>query len=246
LAPHDEAFIDSDGQRLRSWIPRGNLRAVLILVHELDSRGSYYDRFAASMAAHGIASHALDLHGVRRFADLVDGIDRLVGAQRLREPGLPLFLMGHGMGGLAAGLHALAHPRKLAGLVCDSIDLDLPTPALVLGIVRGLAAIVPRLSVLEVFHSRNRFRASLAQLSVPLLVLHGSADTVTLPSGSEYLHKHAGSHDKTLQIFEGYYHDLISDLGHEHVIERIRQWIEARLDPDHRGQIGIAYINTDS
>jgi alpha-beta hydrolase superfamily lysophospholipase len=120
-------------------------------------------------------------------------------------------------------------------LICESIALDLPVFTTPLGWVRALATI----------RARNQLRSSLAQLSLPLLLLHGSADTVTLLSGSEHMHERSASPDKTLQIFEGYYHDLINDPGHEEVTERILQWIGDRLNPEHRNQIGIAYINAD-
>jgi acylglycerol lipase len=102
----------------------------------------------------------------------------------------------------------------------------------------------PARTVVELLHASAHLRASLQDIALPLLILHGSADSVTLPSGSEFLHEHAGARDKTLQIFEGYYHDLVNDRGHEHVIERIGEWISARLgSPGERAQIGISYIN---
>ncbi len=105
----------------------------------------------------------------------------------------------------------------------------------------------PARTVAAMVRASTHLRTSFVQFSLPLLILHGSADAITLPSGSEYFHEHAGSRDKTLQIFEGYYHDLINDHGHEHVVERIHQWIEARLGTTaQHTQIGIAYINPES
>lgn len=100
-------------------------------------------------------------------------------------------------------------------------------------------------TIAEMLRANDRLRAAASRLSLPLLVLHGSADKVTRLSGSEYLHERAGSLDKTLQIFEGYYHDLINDQGHELVVERICQWIDARQSATaQRLQIGIEYINS--
>ena len=262
---HDEAFIDSVGGRLfvRSWVPQHDARAALVVVHGFNSHGGYYERFAIHLAAHGIAVHALDLRGhgksaarrsdIRQFSQYHDDIDALMRFDRVRQPLPPLFLMGHGAGGVAASLYALTRQRDLAGLICESIALDLPASATLFGCVRALALIAPRLpvqrqparTVAALIRARNRLKSSLAQLSLPLLILHGSADTVTLPSGSEHMHERSASPDKTLQIFEGYHHDLINDQGHEQVNERILQWIEDRLNPEHRNQIGIAYINAD-
>jgi len=197
-------------------------RATLIAVHDLNSHGNYYERFAIHVAARGIAVHAIDL----RLSQYGNDIDALMHAER------PLFLLGHGAGAVAVSLYALTRQRDLSGLICESIALDLPAVVTLLGWLR-----TPALN-----RARNRLRSSLEQLSLPLLALHGSADTVALPSGSEHLHERAGSADKTLQIFEGYHHDLI----HEQVTERILQWIEDRLKPEPRNQIGIAYINPDT
>jgi alpha-beta hydrolase superfamily lysophospholipase len=101
--------------------------------------------------------------------------------------------------------------------------------------------------VSETLRAGDELRKSASELLQPLLVLHGSADTVTLPSGSEYMHEHAGSRDKTLQIFEGYHHDLINEQGHELVVEKICQWIDTQLHATaQRTLIGIEYINAGS
>lgn len=260
---YDEAFIDSVDGRLfvRSWIPQADARAALVVVHDLNSHGGYYERLAIHSAERGIAVHTLDLRGhgksagerqhVRHFSQYLDDIGALMGSDRVREPFLPLFLLGHGAGGVAVSLYALTRQRDLAGLICESIALDLPASATLFGCVRALAMIAPRLpiwgtparTVAALVRARTQLRSSLVRLSLPLLVLHGSADATTFLSGSEYMHECSASPDKTLQIFEGYYHDLINDRGHEQVIERTLQWIEDRLNPEHRNQIGIAYIN---
>jgi acylglycerol lipase len=39
----------------------------------------------------------------------------------------------------------------------------------------------------------------------------------------------AGSADKTLKLYDGYYHDLLNDLGKEQVMADIKGWIAAHL-----------------
>jgi len=289
-----EEFIESvDGHRLlvRSWRPLAEARAMLAIVHGFNSHSAYYERFAGIIARAGIATFAVDLRGrggssgtryfVRQFAEYVKDIEALVSTIRARAPALPLFLLGHGAGGLAACLYAVANQRVLAGLICESLALEMPAPAAGVQLLRALAFIAPRLPVLrlrsgrfsrdeqvvdrmntdpliqherqsartlvELIRVSSGLRASLKEIAVPLLILHGSADSVTLPSGSEFLHENASSRDKTLQIFEGYYHDLINDRGHEHVIQRICDWISDRLgSTSDRAQIGISYINNGS
>jgi len=290
---HEESIESADGHRLfvRSWQPVSEARAMLAIVHGFNSHSAYYERFAHIVANGGIAAFAVDLRGrgrssgtryfAWRFAEYVEDIEALVCAIHARAPALPLFLLGHGAGGLAACCYAVSSQRFLAGLICESVALEVPSSAARMRLVRALALIAPRLPVLrlrsgqfsrdekvvdrmnadpliqhecqsaqtvvEMVRVRSHVRASLSEITIPLLVLHGSADSVTMPSGSEFLHKNSSSRDKTLQIFEGYYHDLINDRGHEHVVQRIYDWISDRFgSTSGRALIGISYINDGS
>ncbi len=57
------------------------------------------------------------------------------------------------------------------------------------------------------------------------------------------MHERSASPDKTLQIFEGYHHDLINDQGHGRSPRESRGGSRTGWNPEHRHQIGIAYIN---
>lgn len=62
-------------------------------------------------------------------------------------------------------------------------------------------------------------------IKLPLLVLHGTADRATSPSGSEYFEKRVGSSNKLLKLYEGHYHDLLNDKRNELVIRDIIHWL---------------------
>ena len=62
-----------------------------------------------------------------------------------------------------------------------------------------------------------------------VLILHGTADKVTKPGGSQLFFDTAGSKDKTLKLYEDHAHDLLNDYGREQVMADIRQWIAARM-----------------
>jgi acylglycerol lipase len=87
----------------------------------------------------------------------------------------------------------------------------------------------PARTAREALSAIARIEANRAKVQVPLLVIHGAADRVTPPSGSEHLYKSAASSDKTLKLYPGFYHDLIRDLDHEPVLSEIVDWIVARL-----------------
>jgi alpha-beta hydrolase superfamily lysophospholipase len=75
----------------------------------------------------------------------------------------------------------------------------------------------------------ERFEREFGRITLPLLILHGTADKATRPDGSQEFFAKAGSTDKTLKLYDGYYHDLLNDLGREAVFGDIAGWIEARL-----------------
>jgi alpha-beta hydrolase superfamily lysophospholipase len=69
---------------------------------------------------------------------------------------------------------------------------------------------------------------SMEKLNVPVLLLHGTKDKLTNPDGSRDLNRRAASKDKSLKIYDGYYHDLLHEPEHAKVAEDIRAWLDAR------------------
>ena len=69
----------------------------------------------------------------------------------------------------------------------------------------------------------ERFEREFGRITLPLLILHGTADKATRPDGSHQFHDEAGSADKELKLYEGHYHDLLNDFGREQVIDGYRR-----------------------
>jgi acylglycerol lipase len=74
----------------------------------------------------------------------------------------------------------------------------------------------------------ERLRQSFQRLTLPLLILHGTADRAAKASGSRRFYEMAGSSDKTLKLYEGVFHDPLNDLGKQDVISDLKRWIDAR------------------
>ncbi len=87
----------------------------------------------------------------------------------------------------------------------------------------------PTQTVAEMVRADERLRGEFSQITLPLLILHGTDDRATKPSGSKLFYERAGSPDKTLRLYEGHYHDLLNDVGKEHVLGDIKAWLDARL-----------------
>ena len=87
----------------------------------------------------------------------------------------------------------------------------------------------PAATIAALARADERLHDNFETITLPLLIMHGTDDKVTVYHGSEYFHAHAGSADKTLKLYKGHYHDLLADIGREEVMADMLAWIEARI-----------------
>jgi alpha-beta hydrolase superfamily lysophospholipase len=87
----------------------------------------------------------------------------------------------------------------------------------------------PTQTMAALVRADERLKREFPTMRLPVLILHGTEDKVTKPSGSQAFYDAAGSKDKTLKLYEGHYHDLLNDDGKETVMADILGWIAARL-----------------
>lgn len=263
--------------RERWWLPEGETRSAVVLVHGLKDHSARYDHTGGWLAGRGYAVHAPDLRGhgesegerffVETFDEYVEDLHAFLGRVRERENGRPLFLMGHSMGGAVASLLVLDRAPDLAGLVLTAPALqpnENVSPILIrlAGVISRffprapvtkvdvkslshLPAVVeaarkdplsnerpaPARTGNEILRAMRRIQERAAEISLPLLVLHGTEDHLTNPGGSETLFKRAGSVDKDLKLYEGLYHELLNEPEREQVLGDIVRWMDERSSP---------------
>jgi len=87
----------------------------------------------------------------------------------------------------------------------------------------------PMRTVAALARAGDRLKAGFPSIKLPVLIMHGTADKVTLPGGSRQFFESAGSSDKTLKLYEGHSHDLFNDFGRERVMADVLPWLNARL-----------------
>jgi acylglycerol lipase len=87
----------------------------------------------------------------------------------------------------------------------------------------------PTQTLAEMVRADERLKKEFPLITLPVLILHGTADKATRPRGSQLFYDTAGSSDKTLKLYEGHFHDLLNDLDKEVVMADITAWIDARL-----------------
>jgi alpha-beta hydrolase superfamily lysophospholipase len=87
----------------------------------------------------------------------------------------------------------------------------------------------PAATVAALVRADERMEREFPRITIPVLIMHGTADKATVPSGSQFFYDTVGSRDKTLKMYQGHFHDLLNDVGKEGVFSDIRGWIEERL-----------------
>ncbi len=156
-----EFLHSSDGLKLftQRWLPKGPVRAVVVLAHGVAEHSGRYAALARSLAARGIAVEAMDHRGhgrsegrrvwVDRFDQYLDDFDKFMSRVQRRHPGKPLFIIGHSLGGTIATLYALERKPQAQGIVLISPALrpgrHIPEWTIPLG--RFLGRYLPRLPV---------------------------------------------------------------------------------------------------
>ena len=270
------SFEGVEGVRIftREWQPESKPHGVVVISHGLNAHSGLYEWAAQQFTSNGLAAYALDHRGrgrsegerffVKKFADWTKDLATFIDIVKMREPGLPVFLLGHSAGGVIACGYALEHQDEIAGLICEDFAYQIPAPDVALAIVKGVSHVAPHAHVLklknedfsrdpavvaalnadplianesqpsetvaELVRADQLLKKSFQLITLPLLILHGTADKVTKPSGSKEFYERAGSTDKTLKLYEGHFHDLLADLGKQQVMADIQAWIDAHLE----------------
>ena len=257
----------------REWQPASKPRAVVVISHGLNAHSGLYEWAAQQLTSNGLAVYALDHRGrgrsegerffVKKFADWTTDLGTFIDIVKAREPGLPVFLLGHSAGGVIACGYALQRQDELAGLICEDFAYQIPAPDVALAILKGVSHVAPHAHVLklknkdfsrdpavvaalnadplianesqpsetvaELVRADQLLKKSFRLITLPLLILHGTADKVTKPSGSKEFYEKASSSDKTLKLYEGYFHDPLADIGKQQVMADIQAWIDAHI-----------------
>jgi len=83
----------------------------------------------------------------------------------------------------------------------------------------------------ELVKAIQRVTAEAAKITLPILILQGSADKLVDPKGAPILYDAASSRDKTIKIYDGFYHEVFNEPEHDRVLGDVRVWLEAHLGP---------------
>ncbi len=81
----------------------------------------------------------------------------------------------------------------------------------------------------EFIQATENLRENAHAIFIPVLALHGEADTLTAPEGSPDFIENISSQDKTLKMLSGVYHEILNEPEGYQVMSDIKLWIDERI-----------------
>jgi acylglycerol lipase len=105
-------------------------------------------------------------------------------------------------------------PAVIKAFESDPLNYNHPTRA-------GMAA--------AFLHHAVNTPAQLGKITLPILIVHGAADTMTPLAGSERLNQKVSSTDKTFKTYPGLRHEIHNEPEQKEVLADITAWLDARV-----------------
>jgi alpha-beta hydrolase superfamily lysophospholipase len=86
---------------------------------------------------------------------------------------------------------------------------------------------LPARTVAELAAAVGRFPDAVPAITLPALILYGTADALAPPAGSEMLLQRLGSADKRATAYPGLFHEILNEPEREEVLTEILGWLSA-------------------
>jgi acylglycerol lipase len=197
----------------QAWLPDGEPKAVLPIVHGLGEHSGRYLNVVNHFVPRGYVVYGMDQigHGksggrreyVERFEDFSDTFTEYMKMIKQWQPGKPIFLLSHSIGGLIAAYFLLDHQAEFQGAVFSAPVVKVASHISKATVTMGkvLSVLAPTAGVLPVdpstisrdpavvkayiedplvFHGKTSARLS-AEMLRALLRVSAETDKITLP-----------------------------------------------------------------
>ena len=79
----------------------------------------------------------------------------------------------------------------------------------------------------EMFDTMNKVQPLLSTITIPVLILQGSADQLVNPAGGKMLYENVGSKDKTYKVYKGFYHEIFNEPDRDKVFADLDAWLDS-------------------
>lgn len=246
---------DGTGLYWQAWSPEGKARATVLIVHGMSEHSGRYRPLAEMLASRGLSVEAYDHRGhglsegrrgwVARFEDLLDDLELFLA--RARRAGLPLFVLGHSMGGLIVTAYMLAGRPGPDYLILsgpaivpliDGSDRSVDPSRLTKDAEMQKAYMDDPLILrdrvdpelfLRLFEGVVTLPGRAHEIGLPVLLVQGQDDPLCSADGARDYVDGFSTEDKTLRVYAGGRHEMLNETNRVEVMEELCQWVEAHL-----------------
>jgi alpha-beta hydrolase superfamily lysophospholipase len=114
-------------------------------------------------------------------------------------------------------------------LECDAISRD---PKVVQDYIQDplvYTGKIPARMGAELITTMTTIQTKLKNIKMPVLLLHGGADRLASPSGSQFTYDTIASTDKELRFFPGCYHEIFNEPCRDFVLGTLCRWLDKHL-----------------
>ena len=241
-------------------------KALVVIAHGYAEHSGRYDHVAVALGEAGFTTWALDHFGhgnsdgdergnPGETESVIDDMDEFVRMAAASAPELPVFLIGHSMGGMLAVAYTEAHQDRLAGVVITGpavvisdmimglLELEeIPAVSLAPFVSRDQVVVeaydsdplnyhgaMPREMLEQAPERIETVRSQFGKITIPILAMHGEQDALAPMQASIDVISGVTSGDRMLRIWPGLFHEIFNEPEQGAVIGEVVRWINERL-----------------
>ena len=232
---HVARFLCMRGYRVGSFDLRNHGRSGdhSIFVNAFDDYLSDLDVFVSNarqtdpgkpffLLGHSMGGTIAALYAITRKPDFLAGMVLSAPAVKLGDDISPLLIKVSGI------LSRLTPHLKTITLSAASISHDAEVLVRYNEDPLNYRGGIPARTGAELNGAVQRIQADMDTIILPVLIVHGSQDKLADINGSRALYQRIRSTDKTFKTYEGYYHEVMNEIGKEVVLNDIVDWMDTR------------------
>ena len=244
-------------------------KAVIVIVHGLCEHQGRYDYFAEKLHEVGIGTYRFDHRGHGRsegeetfysdFNELLDDTNVVVDMAIEENPDIPVFLLGHSMGGFTVSLYGAKYPdKKLRGIITSgalvkdngklitSVDRNLdPHTKLPNELGSGVCSVKEVVDwygkdpyntstfttglCYSICDGLDWFADKMKDFAYPVLMMHGEKDGLVSVQDTMDFFATAASKDRQMKIYGGLFHEILNEYCRDEVIADVIAWMDYRI-----------------
>jgi acylglycerol lipase len=88
---------------------------------------------------------------------------------------------------------------------------------------------MPARTLAEMLKATAEIQSRINEIELPLLVLHGTEDRLVSMEGSKNFYLGVGSKDKSIELYDGLYHELLNEPERVQILSDIEVWLHKHL-----------------